>query len=200
MRPFHQGAELGPGHLGVDLVARARGAEAAVGAGDDVFASQQACEALDALGHELGVLDQVHAMGDHAGDEDLALGELRVAPDGPLVLVPRIGGFDEIGAGLHAQQEVDEMPELEVERARRHVDAIAGVKADALFGEPAQRVVHRLDALGDEAAALLDIGIHGAVVVRRHARVVDLQEKSGLDDGPVFDAHRISKRRQVRLA
>ena len=45
----------------------------------------------DALGDQLGVLDEVRRRVDDAGDQDLALGQLDVLEDLPLVLVARVG-------------------------------------------------------------------------------------------------------------
>ena len=72
------------------LVAGARGAEAAVGAGDDALAPDHAGEALDALRHQLRMLDQVDAMRHHAGHQDLVVGQLHLLPDLPFVLVARV--------------------------------------------------------------------------------------------------------------
>ena len=91
------------------------------------------------------------------------------------------------------------MLELEVVHARRDVDAVAGVEAHALRRNAAQRVVDRLDAQRDELAAILDRGVYGAVVVRRHARIVDLQQEARIDDRLVFDAHRVAERHQILL-
>ena len=38
-----------------------------------------------------------------------------------------------------------------------------------------------------------------AVVMRRHARIVDLQHEAGIDDRQVFDAHRVGERREILL-
>ena len=69
--------ELGPGDIGMDLVAGARGAEAAIRSGDDALAPDHFGEAHDALRHQLGMLDQMDAMRHDAGDQDLAVGQLR---------------------------------------------------------------------------------------------------------------------------
>src|SRR5947208_16810403 len=59
-RTLGQGGELQPGHAGMDVVEPdAGGGEAAVGARDDVVASHDPSEPDDALGDELGVLQEV---------------------------------------------------------------------------------------------------------------------------------------------
>ena len=61
------------GHLGA--IERLRG-EAAIRGGDHVFASDQLGVAQDALGDQLGMLHDVAGVGDHAGTEHLARGNL----------------------------------------------------------------------------------------------------------------------------
>ena len=129
----------------------------------------------------------------------MSSGSFDLLPDRPFVLVARVGRLDQIGAGADLQHQVDEVLELEVVHARRDVDAVAGVEADAVFRNAAQRVVQRLDAQRDELAAVLDRGVERAVVVRRHARIVDLQQEAGVDDRHVFLAHRVGERREILL-
>src|SRR5262245_62462931 len=103
----------------MDLIARARGAEAAVGAGDHSLASDHPGEALDALRHQLRMLDEMYAVRDHAGDQELVVRQLDLPPDRPFVLVTRVRRFDDVGAGPHLKHKVDELPQLEVVDARR---------------------------------------------------------------------------------
>ena len=72
--------------------------EAAIGAGDDVLAPDQPGEAHDALGHQLGMLDDVGGVADDAGDQHLARRQLDAFPHPPFMLVARIGALDDIGA------------------------------------------------------------------------------------------------------
>ena len=73
-RALDQRAQLRPGDLGVNLVAGARRAEAAIGAGDHPFAPDHAGEALDALRDQLRMLDQMDAVRHHAGIRILSSG------------------------------------------------------------------------------------------------------------------------------
>ena len=61
--------ELGPGELRMDA-----SAEAAIGAGDDIFAPHHPGESPDAVGDELGVLDDVGGVADDTRDQDLPVG------------------------------------------------------------------------------------------------------------------------------
>src|ERR1700687_5674377 len=81
--------------------------EAAIGAGHDSLAPDDFGEAKEALGDELGVLDDVGRVRNQAGYEDLVFGKLYVLPHLPLVLVARIGGLEAIGADVYPQHEVD---------------------------------------------------------------------------------------------
>ena len=82
------------------LVAGARGAEAAVGAGDHALAPDHTGEALDALRHQFRMLDQVDAMRHHAGHQDLVVGQLHLLPDLPFVLVARVRALDKYAHAL----------------------------------------------------------------------------------------------------
>ena len=66
-RAFAQRSQLGPG----DLRMRAA-AKPAVGAGNHAVGPHQAREALDALGDELGMLDEIGRVRHHARQDDLA--------------------------------------------------------------------------------------------------------------------------------
>ena len=71
-------------------------AEAAVGRGDHALGPDDLREALDALGDELGVLDQVGRVSDDAWHQHEIVGnQVRVLlPDGPPVLVARVRGLE----------------------------------------------------------------------------------------------------------
>src|SRR4029077_12787662 len=71
LRAVHQCLQLRPHDRRMDaLHIRTLGA-AAIRAGDDVLAADQRCEADDALGDKLRMLDHVGGMADHARDERL---------------------------------------------------------------------------------------------------------------------------------
>src|SRR6202040_2637820 len=78
--------------------------EAAIGAGDDVLAPDDLGKPPDALGDRLGMLDEVRAVRDDAGDQQqLAVRQLRLLPHPPLVLVPRVAAMLRL-ARTHAVQ------------------------------------------------------------------------------------------------
>src|SRR5262245_13236381 len=58
-RAFDHGGELRPRHVRMNLIPRARRAEAAIGSGDDAFAPDRVGESDDALRHQLRMLHQV---------------------------------------------------------------------------------------------------------------------------------------------
>jgi len=92
--------------------------ETAIGARHHVLASQHIGEAQDAFGYELGMLDHIGDVADHAGDQHLALRQLRASPHLPFMLVARVRGFDHIGAGANLQDEIDDVLERHVARMR----------------------------------------------------------------------------------
>src|SRR5215510_15297944 len=81
-----QRGELRPGDVRVDIIAGGGRRKTAVVAGDDVLAADDACKALDALRDQLGVLDLIDAVRDHARNKDLAGRQLDLPPDLPFVL------------------------------------------------------------------------------------------------------------------
>ena len=98
------------------------------------------------------MFDDIAAMSDHSGDQDLAVRQFRSFPDMILMLVARVGGFEGVGAGIYFQDQIDDFFQRRVVDARPFVDAIAGVKANLFGWNAAQGVIDRLDgALGDLA-------------------------------------------------
>ncbi len=196
---FDQRVDLCPRDLRIDLVAGRGRRKAAVVAGEHAVAADDTRVTLDPLRHELGVLDKLHAMRHHARNEDDVVGELRLLPHRPFMLMARIGCLERERLCVDAQHQVDVVPQLHVVDARRDVDAVAGVEANALARDALERQIDRLDMRRDELAALLDRGVGGAVVMRRHARIVDLQHEASVDDGAVFDVHGVGQRFEVLL-
>ena len=88
--------------------------EAAVGPRDDALPPHQLREALDAVGHQLGVLHHVGRVADHARDDKLALRQLQVLPDSPFVLVADIAGLERIGTGVDGQHDIDDVAHRDV--------------------------------------------------------------------------------------
>jgi hypothetical protein len=60
------------------------------------------------------MLDEVSRMGDHAWDKDLAVRELDILPDLPLVLMARVGGFHTVGVSMHSQHNVHNVPQWHI--------------------------------------------------------------------------------------
>ena len=56
-------------------------AQAAVGAGDNVFLADEFGKRDEAIGYQFRVLDEVGGVADEAGDENFSGGEFHVAPD-----------------------------------------------------------------------------------------------------------------------
>ena len=137
------------------------------------------------------MLDQHGRMADHARDQHLVLRQLGIPPDLPLVLVARVRRFERIGAGVDLQNEIEQVLDLHVVHARPHVDAVAGVVADFLRRDAAQRVVEHVDAGARPFAAFGDAGVGLHQVIGDEARIVDLQKEARVDDRLVFLAHRL---------
>src|SRR4029077_18167601 len=52
---------------------------------------------------------------------------------GKPIFVPRVRGFERIGAGADRQDEIDDVLELHVVNPRTHIDAVTGMKTDFLL-------------------------------------------------------------------
>jgi len=72
-RAVAQGAQPGPGDLRMDAAA-----QAAVGAGDDVFLADDFSERDEAIGYQFRVLDEVGGVADNTQNQDLPGGEFHV--------------------------------------------------------------------------------------------------------------------------
>ena len=106
--------------------------EAAIGAGDNVFAADDLRVAHDAVGDDLLMLDDIGGMTDDAGNEQLSVRQLDVLPHAPFVLVADVTRFDRIGTGIDAKHQVDDVVERNVGGVRTVPAAPADVEADAV--------------------------------------------------------------------
>ena len=70
------------------------GGKAAVGAGDDVLAPDEFCEAHDPFGDQLRMLHQIRGVADNAGYENLSSGKLDPLEDVVFVFVPGVRRFE----------------------------------------------------------------------------------------------------------
>jgi hypothetical protein len=76
--------------------------------------ADQAGEVLDAPRDQFRMLDHVGRVGDQPRNEDLSVRELHAFPDLPLVLMPRVPGFEHIGLRTDPQDQIDDI-------AQRHI-------------------------------------------------------------------------------
>ena len=109
-RAFGHCFELGPADRGV---ADPR-AETAIGAGQHVLAADQLGVAHQALGDQIGMLDEVGAVADDARDQGGAFRQFHLLEDPPLVLMARVRGLDRIAPGAHPEDQIDDVPERDV--------------------------------------------------------------------------------------
>ena len=89
-------------------------AEAAIRAGNDVFAADDRRVPQNAVGDELRVFDKVGSVADDARHQHLARRQLRLLPHAPLMLVPHVAGLEGIGLRLHLEYQVDDVLERQV--------------------------------------------------------------------------------------
>src|SRR6185503_14349466 len=110
-------------------------AESAIRRRDDVLASDEAREALDALRHELGVLDDRRRVRHDAGREDLSRGQLHALAERVLVLMASVRGFDKIALRLDGKHDVHDIGEPNASSERTMPATPADVIPDLLLRE-----------------------------------------------------------------
>src|SRR6516164_11517587 len=143
-RAVNQAAEFGPHDLRFDLGRHAgmeRRGKAAIGARDHVLASDQLRQANDALGDQFGMFDDDGRVSDTAWDQHFSLRKLHILPHAPLVLMTGIRHLEGVRAGADGHDQVGKMLHLHVARPRSDIDAIAGMMANPLWRDVAERVV-----------------------------------------------------------
>src|SRR5215469_1979347 len=175
---FRHCLELGPANR---RVADAR-AEPAIGPCEHVLAPDQPRIAHQALGDQIGVLDEIGAVADDAGDERCVSGKLYVLEDAPFVLVAGVRGLDRIASGTHTEDQVDNVAERNVVVVRSVEAAPAHMQSDLFFTDVAQRIVQRIDAQRCVLAVIGETDVGQAVPAVGEVGIVNLQLKSGIDD------------------
>src|SRR4051812_1143976 len=110
--------------------------EPAIGARDDVFATDQLGKAQEPLGNEVGMLDDVAGVGNDAGNEHPAFRDLDALEEVVLVLVPRIGGLEAVRPGVDLEYVVDNLRQTCLVESRPLIDAVARWKRTRSHGIP----------------------------------------------------------------
>ena len=175
-----------------------RGAEAAIGAGEDVFATDQFRVTDQSLGHQVRMLDEIGAMADDAGNQGGTLRQLHVLEHPPFVFMAWVGGFDRKASGIHPEDQVDDVPERDVIVMGAVVVAPTDMQANLFAGDATQGVIQCVNP--QRVFAVVGQGDVGqAVPAVLQVRIVDLQQEAGIDDGLVFLMHGISDGQQERL-
>src|SRR2546425_9462708 len=127
-RAFHERLELRPRDL---RMADAR-SETAVRPRDHVLAPDEPRVLHEALGDELGVLDEVAGVADDAGNEDLAGGKPDGFPHPPLRIWTPGRRLDGIALRAHGEDQGHQLPQGEGVLVRAVIAAPAHVEAHAL--------------------------------------------------------------------
>lgn len=95
--------KLGPSDIGMNFIEHGRSAEATVGTGNDVLASDDPGPTKKALRHQFRVLDQCDAMRYHTREENLPVWKLHVFENLVFVLMARISRLNRIGLCSHLE-------------------------------------------------------------------------------------------------
>src|SRR5215470_17946905 len=138
---FGHAGELGPYHRGIHRGLTYPRAESAVGPGDHVLAADQPRVTADALGHQLGVLDEVGGRIEHARDQHLVFGWLDALEHLPLVRVARVRSLERETVRTGGEDDVEEIGDRNVVVMRALVVAPAQMQARALGRDVGEGVV-----------------------------------------------------------
>src|SRR5580704_7262355 len=101
----------------------------------------------------------------------------------------RIGGFKTVSSGVHFEHEAGHVRQWGFVNARPLIDAVTGVEAHSFRRDAAQALIDRLD-IDRGAGALPGRGEGWVAEILREERVVNLQQKTGVDNRLVFGAKR----------
>src|ERR1700751_865617 len=143
-------------------------AQAAVGARNDILATNQASETQDPLRYQLRMFDNVGGMANNPWDKYLALRKFYLLPHAPFVLVAHIGGLNQISTGAYLEQQADDILERQIRRVRPVPPTPADLIAPAILWNVRQRMVERLDSRRGKLLVLLGSGRRISHVVASH--------------------------------
>ena len=137
----------------------------------------------------------LHVIGrgvDHAGKQQLVVGQLDLLPNRPLVGVARIGGLQRNALDLCAENDADDLAEIDVVGVRALVIAPADVHANLVRRYLGERVIEHVDV---KRRALEKLGF-GQILkagMPGHGEIgtIELQDEACRNDGLVLFPHRV---------
>ena len=137
---------------------------------------------------------------DHAGAQDLVVGQRVIGKEGEFMCVARIGAFQQHGLRLGAPDDIGNLAQRHVAVVRAGVVAPAQVHAQLLGGDVLERMVERGDVHADALAELFGRKV-GELHMAAHGKIgaVDLQGDTGRRDGLVFVAQALGEGEDIFL-
>src|SRR5262252_701389 len=150
-------------------------AEPAIGAGEHIMAPDKPRIAHQALGDQIGMLDEIGAMPDDTRDQGGALRQFHLFEHPPFVFVAGVRGLDRIASSAHAEDQINNVLQGYVVVVRPVKTAPAHMQSDFLFGDVAQRIVQRIDAHRCVPAVIGETDVGQAVPAVGKVGIVDLQ-------------------------
>ena len=136
------------------------------------------------------MLNNAGGMGNNTGHQQLAFGQIDMFPQVILMLMPRVPGLERIGRGVHLQHFVHHHRKVGLVDSRALIDAIASVVSNPFLRDPPDRVVDGLDEQVRLFEPLLFVERLVHVNIRQEG-IIDLQQKTGINDRVVFFGQRI---------
>src|SRR6202049_492725 len=129
----------------MDFEGCGKGGETAVRARNHILAPHCLGESHDPFSHQFRMLNENRTLRDDAWNDRFPFRQLDRLPEPPFMFVAWIRRLERISARSHAQNDIDNVPQLHVVDPRTKVDAVAGMISDLLFGDTSERMIERLD-------------------------------------------------------
>src|SRR3954452_20132780 len=98
------------------------------------------------------MLHDDRGMGDAPRHQHFVIRKFYLLPDAPLMFMARVCHFERIEAGANSDDQIGEIFEFHIARARTHIDAIAGMVPYPIRRNIAQSMVKRLDTAASPGA------------------------------------------------
>jgi len=147
------------------------------------------------------MLDEVGRRVEHAGDDELVVGQLHLAEHDPLVLVTRIGALEGERLRTGPERDGQDLAERDVAVMRALVVAPAQVQAKSIGRDVAERVIERFHVgRGDlQELRVAQVGKR-QVAAHRQVGTIDLEHEARAMNCVVLVLHHVGQPRQVGLA
>ena len=172
----------------------------AVGAGNHPLAADDAAVTFNPFRHQMGMFDKISRGIQRARDQDFVVGDLRISPDSPLMLMTRVGAFKLNRLRLGGQRNVNNLMQIDIVMMGPLVIPPAQVHPHAVGRHIFQRGIQglylrprRLFESGCIIIAKTDMPTH------RQIGTINLKQQTGFGDPFILDLHHRGQGAQIIL-